>query len=292
MARRSKSKKASRTDTAPAHEPPRTLGDAVLDALPDALAAGACLLAWTKPQAFGSFDLIAYAAPLFFIQLPLSIIGLFTGVTRLSDQAMGRATKAGFVLAPSIAMALLAPILLGVQALVGVLLLSAESLWRIATGQVDRDAPVKGAWITYTQGEDASGRARRAYSVSTDGSQRLGGRVRQWRVEAGHRQVMASLTATAGVFLLCLLPFIDVEPLGATRAVVDASAWSQTLLGQIAGAHHALAGGVFLFAARLLLQFEGIAPQPGSPEAAPLPTIEDDPVLREIIRKVDARNRD
>jgi hypothetical protein len=286
MARRRKS-------TAPAKAPPatapaeRTLGHALADALPDALACGACLLAWVRPQALGGFDLIAYAAPLFLIQLPLSLIGVFSGVTRLSDDAMGRMTKAGFVLAPALVMAFLAPILLGVQALLGVLLLSADVLWRIATGQIDRDAPVKGAWITYTQGEDAHGRPRRAYSASTDGSQRLGGRVRQWRVEAGHRQVMANVTTTAGLLVLCLLPFVDVAPLGVTQAIAAASAWSQTTLGQAVAPYYPLAGGVVLFAARVLLQFEGIAPRPGSPEAAPAPTIEDDPVLREIVRKID-----
>jgi hypothetical protein len=280
------------SDPAAAAPVPRTLAHAVFDAVPDALAGGACLLAWVNPQALGGFDLIAYAAPLFLIQLPLSFIGLFTGVTRLSDESMGRATKAGFVLAPGVAMALLAPIALGAQALLGVLLLSAEALWRIATGQVDRDAPVKGAWITYTQGEDAAGNARRAFSASTDGARQLGGRVRQWRVEAGHRQVMASVTATLGVFLVPLLAFIDVDPLGVTPAVEAASAWSQTTLGKMVGAHYALAGGVALFAMRLLMQFEGITPRPGSPEAAPLPTIEDDPVLREIVRKIDARKRD
>lgn len=290
MARR---RRAKRKPAAPGPHRPRTLVTAFADALPDALACGACLLAWVDPKAIAGVDLVAYAAPLFGVQLPLAIIGLFAGVSRLEDRAMGRSTKAGFVLVPTLAMLLMAPVLLGVQALVGVLWLSAASLWRIATGTIDREAPIKGAWITFEQGEDAEGRPRRSYSASTDGSSgsRLG-RARRWRVEAGHTQVMASLTVMGGLVLCFLLPFIDVDPLGVTPEVAAASAWSSTTLGSAVGAHIVLAGGVALFAARVLLHFEGIAPVPGSPEDQPVPRIEDDPVLREIVGKVERRSRD
>lgn len=272
---------------------PRTFGDACADALPDALACAACALAWAKPQAIPGVDLIGFAAPLFLIQLPLAFLGLWTGVARLTDAQMSRRTKAGFVLAPGLAMALLAPILLGVEALLGVLLLTGTTLWRIATGQVDREAPVRGAWITYTQGEDADGRALRSYSAHTSGTApRPADRVRQWRVEAGHSQVMATLTATGGLVLVLLLPFIDVQRFGVTPDLEAASAWSKGALGALLPAHYPLAGGVALFAARFLLQFEGIAPRPGSPEAQPVPRIEDDPVLREIVRKIDRQSRD
>jgi hypothetical protein len=175
-----------------------------------------------------------------------------------------------------------------VQALFGVLWLSALSLWRIATGRLDSEAPVKGAWITFAQGEDAEGRPQRRYSLSTDGGSgsRLD-RARRWRVEAGHSHVMASLTASGGLLLCFLLPFVDVEPLGVTPEVAAASAWSSTALGSVVGAHFVLAGGVALFAARVLLHFEGIAPAAGSPDAQPVPRIEDDPVLREIVDKLE-----
>jgi hypothetical protein len=271
----------------------RSFGNACIDAIPDAIACAACALAWAKPQAIPGVDLVGWAAPLFLIQVPLSLLGLYTGVSRLSDTAMPRATKAAFVLAPAAAMALLAAALLGAQALVGVLLLSATTLWRIASGQVDREAPVRGAWITYTQGVDAQGRPRRAYSASTgaEGMPPLGA-ARRWRVEAGHSQVMASLTAAGGLVLVALLPFVGVERIGVTPAIEAASSWSQSTVGAVVGAHYALAGGVVLFAARFLLQFEGIAPRPGSPEAQPVPRIEDDPVLREIVRKIDRNPRD
>jgi hypothetical protein len=285
-------RRAKREQAATPPHQPRTVGTALADALPDALACGACLLAWVRPQSIGGVDLVAYAAPLFGIQIPMAIIGLFTGVSRIDDRAMGRSTKVGFVLAPAIAMALIAPIVLGVQALVGVLWLSAISLWRIASGTIDREAPVKGAWITFEQGEDADGQPKRSYSASTDGSSgsRLG-RARRWRVEAGHTQVMASLTVMGGLVLCFLLPFVDVDPLGVTPEIAAASAWSSTALGSAVGAHVVLAGGVALFAARVLLHFEGIEPAPGSPEAQPVPRIEDDPVLRDIVDKVDRRPR-
>jgi hypothetical protein len=276
----------------PAPHRPRTLGTALADALPDAIACGACLLAWVAPRAIGGVDLIAYAAPLFGIQLPMALIGLFAGVSRIDDRSMSRATKAGFVLAPALTMALFAPALLGAQALLGVLWLSALSLWRIADGTIDREAPVQGAWITYQQGEDEQGRPLRSYAVSTGGSPPMrGGRVRQWRVEAGHSQVMASLTAMAGLVLCFLLPFVDVERLGVTPEIEAASAWSATALGQVVGAHFVLAGGVALFAARVLLHFEGIEPARGSRGTAPVPRIEDDPVLREIVDRIDRKPR-
>lgn len=281
-------RRAKRQPMAAPPRPPRTVGIALADAVPDALACAACLLAWVRPQAIAGFDLIAFAAPLFGIQIPMAIVGLFTAVSRIDDRAMGRRTKAAFVLAPSVTMAVLAPLVLGVQALLGVLWLSATSLWRIATGTLDAEPPVKGAWITFEQGEDAEGRPRRSYSASTDGgSGHRRGRVRQWRVEAGHSQVMASLTATGGLLLCFLLPFVDVEPLGVTPEIAAASAWSSTALGGAVGAHVVLAGGVALFAARALLHFEGIAPAPGAADAPSVPRIEDDPVLREIVDKLE-----
>jgi hypothetical protein len=290
MTRKRRPKGDDAAGAAPAPRP-RTFGDACLDALPDAIACGACALAWAKPQAIPGFDLVAWAAPLFLLQVPLAFLGLFTGVTRLGDAEMSRATKVGFVLAPAAAMALLAPALLGIEALAGVLLLSATTLWRIARGEVDREAPVRGAWITYAQGEDASGRAQRSYSVSTGGAATPRERARQWRVEAGHSQVMAALTVAAALVLVFLLPFVDIQRFGVTPEIEAASGWARTTLGAAVGAHFALAGGVALFAARFLLQFEGIAPRPGSPEAQPVPKIEDDPVLREIVRKIDRQSK-
>ena len=292
MARKRGRKDGGAAPQAPAARP-RTFGDACLDALPDAIACGACALAWARPQAIPGFDLVGWAAPLFLVQIPLSMIGIYAGVARLSDASMSRRTKAGFVLAPTLVMALLAPIVLGVEALAAVLLLSATTLWRIATGRVDQDAPVRGAWITYSQGVDADGQPRRAWSAQTSTSGVAPqGRVRQWRVEAGHAQVMAVATATAGVMLVVLLAVVDVQRIGVTPEVEAASAWARTTLGGMVGAHYALAGGVALFATRCLLQFEGIAPRPGSPEAQPVPRIEDDPVLREIVRKIDRGTRD
>ena len=74
--------------TAPAN---RTWTDATLDAIPDALAALACGLAWKAPDALG-FDLLDYAAPLFFIELPLATSSLPTaGAYRVSSRCASEA---------------------------------------------------------------------------------------------------------------------------------------------------------------------------------------------------------
>jgi predicted glycoside hydrolase/deacetylase ChbG (UPF0249 family) len=101
---------------------------------------------------------------------------------------------------------------------------------------------------------------------------------------------MASLTASCGMVLAFLMAFIDVDRLGVTPASEAASAWSQTVIGAAVGAHYVLAAGVALFTGRMLMQFEGLAPRAGTPEAAPVPHIDDDPVLREIVRKVDGKH--
>jgi len=268
---------------------PRTATDAFVAAIADASAAGACLLAWVNPQAFGSFDLLAYAAPLFCIQLPLSFLLMSGVVNRLGNEHMSRDSKLGFVLVPSVAMAVAAPIALGPDALIGVMWLSGTLLFQIVSGRIHREAAVKGAWITFTEGLDADGRSTRSYGINADASAPRGGRVRRWRVEAGHSQVMAGLTVHCGLVLAFLMPFIDVDRLGVTPAVEAASAWSQTLIGGAVGAHYVLAAGVALFVGRMLLQFEGIAPRAGSPEAAPIPDIDSDPVLREIVEKIEGK---
>lgn len=259
---------AARVDAGVPALRPRVFGDACLDALPDAIACAACALAWARPQAIAGVDLVGWAAPLFLIQVPLSVLTLFVGVTRLPDAVMARAWKAGFVLAPAVGVAASAAALFGIEALACVLLLSATTLWRITAGDVDREAPVPGAWLTIAQGG------------------------RRWRVPAGHRQFMASLTLIAALLLTALLPFVGVERFGMTPAIEAASSWSQGPVGAVVGAHFALAAGVALFSARCLLQFDGIAQKSGSPDAAPPPRIEDDPVLREIAREVDRNTRD
>lgn len=278
---------------APGAHRQRTWRDALFDACLDAVAAGLCLWAWVAPQSVQRMDLLALAAPLFFIQVPLSLLTLGAGVTRLSDRQMSRRIKLAFVLGPSVAMALIAPMFLGTPALIGVVLLSIGSLWRIASGRVDIEAPIKGAFVTYERsgtsigirvGDSGSsgGLSSNATSLGDDTPV-----ITRWRVQMGHSQVMASLTLGGCFVLLSLLPFVDVAPFAVTTQIHAASGWAHSTLGAVIPAHYALAAGVALFCGRLLMQFEGISPSAGSPGAEQTPTPENDPVLREIMRKVD-----
>jgi hypothetical protein len=263
----------------------RSFADATFDAIPDVVAAGLCLLAWTAPHSLPRFDLIAVAAPLFYIQLPLSILGLMGGVTRLKDSEMSRRTKAGFLLLPAAIVMVLSPILLGPWALLGVGWLSAGLLWRVALGRIDTEAAIKGAWIEFEEGD-----GKRSVGIGDSGSKRRRAKARRWRVEAGHTQVMAGLTIAAGMVLFFLVPFLDVSALGITADLQAASVWSKTVVGAIQPAEQSLAAGTALFVARALMQYEGLTPRPGTPEAAKVPNIDDDPVLRDIVRKVEGKS--
>lgn len=265
----------------------RTWAVALMDALPDTLALGACLLAWLAPAAV-RFDLIAWAAPLYFVEFPLALLLLFGGVTRIEDPAMSRRSKFGFVLVPILLVALVAPMFLGPAGLVAVLALSARLLWRVASGRIDRSARVRGAWITYAEGDGAhevdSGTVR----------MRVGGRRgrnadggRRWRVEASHELVMAALTLTFWVFIAMAFMLVTIPPAGITPETTAASLWSRTVIGSIVPPQVALAAGATLFAARVLGHLEGIEP----PDAPPPVSVDDDPVLREIVDKIEGKGR-
>jgi hypothetical protein len=261
----------------------RTLTDACVDAAFDAVAAAACMLAWVKPQALAGVDLIAWTAPLAFVQMPLALIAQFSGVLRLTDSEMSRATKRAFILAPTLMVGLFAPSLLGPEALYAVAWLAASLLWRVWRGGIDREAAVEGLWIAYSR-ERARGAIGGSYGVDF-GSGAAGAvdGLRHWRVAAGHTQVMAHLTLITGMLLAFVLPFIELDRFGVAIAIEQASAWAATPIGGIVGAPTALAAGTALFGARALLQFEGIAPASASPK----PTVDNDPVLRDIVRKLD-----
>ncbi len=263
--------------------PPRGVGDAFRDAVPDVLAAAACGLCWAAPTYFGGLDLIAYAAPLFLLQLPLSIIGLFGGVLRLEDKRMSRATKASFILLPLGALVFIATIVLGPAALWGLATLSATMVWRLVSGHVDRSATVPGAFINFTSGNDEG-----MIGAPSGDSVRIGrrGKVQQWRVPVGHQEIMAGLSLTLGMILLFLVPAVGPSPGGITEEVVKASRWSTLPINGMVPAHIAVASGVFLFIARILSQFTGLGA--GQGDTAPAANVKDDPLLREIIAKVDA----
>jgi hypothetical protein len=270
---------------ATASSPPRGFAQACGEAVPDVLALGVCLLAWINPGSV-HFDIIALAAPLFFVQTALAIPQTFSGVLRLREHEMSRAQKAGFLIWPIIVLLPLVWGLFGHWALLSLLLVSGEALWRALTGRVDTSAPVRGAWITYTEGDDGVTSSTSMVSVSANASARRSRGFKQWRVEAGHMQVMATLTLTGAVLTVFVVLFTEVGAGGIAPAHLASSAWPQTLIGKIVPAHDALAAGVALFGMRTFAQFEGVI---GAPEP-PTPDIADDPVLREIVEKVERKS--
>lgn len=274
----------ARPAPAAADEARRTWSVAAMDALPDTLALGACLLAWFAPAAV-RIDLIAWAAPLYFVEFPLALLALFGGVTRLEDREMNRRTKLSFVVAPILLVALLAPLVLGPGGFVAVIALSARLLWRAATGAIDRSPRVRGAWITYAEGDDVD-REHSALRISVARKRRADERRgRTWRVGASHELVMAAFTLTFCVVIAVAFQFMSIPQGGITAEIAAASLWSRTVIGSAVGAHAALAAGAALFAARIIGHTEGVE----AADAPPPPTVEDDPVLREIVEKVEGR---
>jgi hypothetical protein len=265
----------------------RTWAVALMDALPDALALGACLLAWLAPTAL-RIDLVAWAAPLYFVEFPLALILLFGGVTRIEDPAMSRRSKLGFVLAPILVVALMAPMFLGPAGLVAVFALSARLLWRVASGRIDRSARVRGAWITYAEGDGAHEVDSGTVRMRVGGRRgRNAGGGRRWRVEASHELVMAALTLTFWVFIAMAFMLVTIPPGGITAEIAAASLWTRTVIGSIVPPQVALAAGATLFAARVLGHLEGIEPA----DAPPPVSVEDDPVLREIVDRIEGKDR-
>jgi hypothetical protein len=263
----------------------RTWMVALMDALPDTLALGICLLAWLAPSAL-RFDLVAWAAPLYFVEFPLALILLFGGVTRIEDPAMSRRSKLGFVLVPILIVALMAPMFLGPGGLVAVLALSARLLWRVASGRIDRSARVRGAWITYSEGDGAHEVDSATVRMRVGGKRALapdGGR--RWRVEASHELVMASLTLTFWVLIAVAFMMVTIPAGAITPEIAAASLWSRTVIGGIVQPHIALAAGATLFTARVLGHLEGIE----AADAPPPVSVEDDPVLREIVAKIEGK---
>lgn len=263
---------------------PRTRRDALFDALPDAIVVAICLLAWTVPRPLG-VDLVETAAPVFFVELTLSMLLLFAGVRRLEDRAMAPRTKLSFVLVPALVLMPLCLLLLGPWALLAAAWLVGAEAMKVLTGTLDRTPPVRGAWITYREGNggvSTEGSGLSAY-VRVAGMRKRGG-TRQWRVQAGHQQVMAGLTLGTGLVIAVALLFVDVPTGALVPAVVADALWAKTLMGHMVPAHVAVAAGFALFLARVPAHFEGLGPPRPEDTVA---SIENDPVLREITRKLD-----
>lgn len=256
----------------------RTYGSAALDALPDALAAAACAIAWADPRALG-FDLLASAAPLYFIELPLAVIVAFAGVRRLRDPRWSLRAKARYVVLPVLVLAVFGGALLGPWGLLAILWLGGLTLARLLASTPDTSPEVQGLWLVFRlrskQGEP------RYYMAPDRPAPEPGMAV----VPAGHAQLMAAVTIATWFAIPCaFLLFPDFGTGGATPAYAAAVGWDATPVGHWVPAHLALAAGLILFALRTLSHFEGI----GEPPAA---RIEDDPVLQEVVEKVEGRGR-
>jgi hypothetical protein len=261
---------------------PRTALDTTIDALPDLLACIGCASALIEPD-WPGFDLLRTSGLLFFIELPLALLALFAGVQRLSDRDMSRGTKSGFVVVPTLILALFALLLLGGQGLLAVVWLSAASLYRIATGAPARAPAIPGFWITYTQGDGEQNASVGGISMSISAGKRRGKPTRQWKVQGGAEQLEAGMTATLWFVIAGLLLFLPLSSPQPSAEYAAQVGWSTTLLGQLVPPAKALWGGAILFAVRFLshLDFVFEAPAPAAVN------VEDDPLLREIVSKID-----
>lgn len=272
-------KRSTRRPPAPRARPRKAV-DGVFEALPDFLAAATCTVALIEPD-WPGYDLLRTSAALFPIELPLAIIVTFAGVMRIDDRSMDRATKRGFVLLPTLILAALSTMLFGRQGLVAVVWLSAPMLYRLFRGIAPRDRTVPGFWVTYTEGDGDSN--SRGVDIGAGSRGRRG--AKSWRVEGGADQFEASLTVMFWFVIAGVMAFVQLPEGGATEAYAHAVGWDATAIGRSTPAAKALWAGAILFGLRMIGKIDFAAS--AAPE--PIAKIEDDPVLAEIVRKVDAK---
>ena len=260
--------------------PVRTHGDALREAWPDALAAIACGIAWVRPDALG-FDLLATAGLLYFIELPLAIITLFAIVRRIRDEHWTRLHKAGYVLVPTLILAIVGGMLLGSAGLIAIVWLGGRTLMQLWRDVPGTDGDFSGMWLKSTRvgttvtSEWVSHRPARLPPGVT-------------MIPAGHEHIMAF--ATIVTWFAILVAIAALPPFGAggaTEAYAASAEWTATPIGSQLPAQTALAAGLLLFGIRTLLHFEGT----GTPEA-PAPSLaDDDEILREVIEAVEGKQR-
>lgn len=262
----------------------RTWANASLDALPDALAALACAIAWKSPDVFG-WDLLMLAAPLFFIELPLAVMLLFADVWRVPGEYLDARRKRHLIFWPTVVIGLLCGAVFGPIGLVAVAWLGGRSLWKLWREGEDAAPPPGGRWLVIS----SRGRENERWLTRNrpaPGSLRPG----TWAMPFRHEQLLPGITLFAWIgFVLLLLSGIAFPEGGATATYASAVGWTSTWIGTTVPAHTALAGGTVLFTARAFAHFD----EAGEPDAPP-PSFEDDEVLREVIAKVEnrgARNR-
>lgn len=257
---------------------PRTWTDAFVDAVPDMLAALACGIAWQAPQALG-FDLLAYAAPLFFIELPLAIMFLFADAWRVPGEFLAARSKLGLIVIPAVLIGALCFGLFGVAGLIAVAWLGGLALWRLLREGEDRRPPPTGRWLVMApRGKETERwltRERPDRRDLPEGS---------WIVPFAHNQFLPGITILAwvGLFLLLMLSGVEVPVAGATTAYAQMAGWADTPIGGEIPAHEALAAGLALFVARCASHFDDL-------DEPPPANIDDDAVLREVIEKVEGR---
>lgn len=251
---------------------PRSAIDGWIEALPDVLAAAACGLALSSP-AWPGYDTLNTAGLLYFVELPVAICVLLAGVQRVDSKQMGTSTKLSFIFLPTLALAFISTIVLGRSGLIAVAWLSAGTFYRLARGIPPRGRSIRGFWIDYTEGDEDSARNRK--------------KVRRWRVEGGPEEFAASMTLVAWFCIALVLAFAPLPPVAVTDAYAASVSWSSTPIGGMVPPAKALWAGVLLFVLRALGRIEGPEAAVGPPPA----DIDADPVLREIVRKIDAKKK-
>lgn len=257
---------------------PRTWIDAAADALPDALAALACAIAWMAPQVFG-FDLLTYAAPLFFIELPLAVMFLCADSWRVPGEFLSAREKLFWILVPTALLGTLCVALFGMAGLIAIVWLGGYAMWKLWREGEDRRPPPTGRWLILTKrGNETVHRLSRQRPDRRDLPEGA------WILPMAHNQFLPGITILAwiGLFLLLLLSGADIPTGGASAAVAQSLGWTATPIGSEIAAHKALAAGLALFALRCVSHFDDLDDPPPT-------NLDDDAVLREVIEKIEGR---
>ena len=265
--------------TTPALPPaPRTWSDAALDATPDALAAIACGLAWKAPDALGA-DLLVYAAPLFFIELPLAILFIFVDSWRVPGEYLDARRKVFLILIPTILIGVLCAQLFGLEGLIAIVWLGGVAFWRLLREGEDRRLPPSGRWLILAPHRNETDRW--LTRTRPDPRDLPPG---TWILPFAHDQFLPGLTILTwfGLLFILILSGADVPSAGASVSYAQSVGWTATPIGARVPAHEALAAGLALFALRAVSHFDDV-------DEPPTANIEDDALLQEVIDKVEGK---
>lgn len=222
--------------------------DALLEALPDALAAVTCLVAIAQPD-WPGYDLLRTAGLLFFFELPIAVVILGSGVLRLDEAEMSFAEKCNFVLAPIVVLVLGAAFVSGVPGFVAMGWLSAAPLYALATGRQPGGRLIPGFVLEY-QRRDGEISVGMRLSGEPDRGEGV------WQVQGGVEQYYAGLTILIWTFVATIVWLFHLPAGGATADYAASVLWKSSVIGAVVRPEQALWAGAMLFGIRTLLKLD------------------------------------